>query len=53
MLLGFSTTSPNPSIEFVSIYAATVVIALGKSGLDSLLLDFLEDQLSEREKILT
>ena len=53
MLLGFSATSPNPIIEFGSIYAATVVIALGKSGLDSLLLDFLEDQLSEREKILT
>ena len=49
MLLGFSATSPNPSIEFGSIYTAKVVIALGKSGLDSLLLDFLEDQLSERE----
>ena len=49
MLLGFIATSPNQSIEFGSIYAATVVIALGKSGLDSLLRDFLEDQLSERE----
>ncbi|KAK9983585.1 hypothetical protein SO802_033110 [Lithocarpus litseifolius] len=49
MLLRISATSPNPSIEFGSIYAATEVIALGKSGLDSLLLDFLEDQLSERE----
>ena len=49
MLLGFTATSPNQIIEFGSIYAAIVVIALGKSGLDSLLRDFLEDQLSERE----
>nr|POF06756.1 hypothetical protein CFP56_50680 [Quercus suber] len=44
-----SAISPNPSMEFGSIYAATVVITLGKSGLDSLLRDFLEDQLSEKE----
>ena len=37
------------SSKFVLVYVAALVVALGKSGLDSILKAFLADQLSERE----
>ena len=47
MLLWFLLKSKDS--KFVLVYAAALVVALGKSGLDSILKAFLADQLSERE----